>query len=82
MAMVLTIPVILDDYYETIEQNLFTTSNTQILDDCDYIIGEIAIGEWWDDYKKADIVALKRLELLSETIWKARLFLIGSDRNE
>lgn len=60
MAMVLTIPVILDDYYETIEQNLFTTSNTQILDDCDYIIGEIAIGEWWDDYKKADIVALKR----------------------
>lgn len=60
MAMVLTIPVILDDYYESIEQDLFTTSNTQILDDCDYIIGEIAIGEWWDDYTKADIVALKR----------------------
>lgn len=60
MAMVLTIPVILDDYYETIEQNLSTTSNTQILDDCDYIIWEIAIGEWWNDYKKSDVVALKR----------------------
>ena len=57
--MPLTIPVILDDYYESIEQDRFI-SNKQILDDCEYIIGEIAIGEWWDDYTKRDIAALKR----------------------
>lgn len=57
--MVLKLPTILDDYYDEIEQNTFGTSNRQILDDCDYIIGEIAIGEWYSDYTKADIKALK-----------------------
>ena len=62
--MILTIPVILDDYYETIEQDLCATSKEHILDDCEYIIGEIAIGEWWDDYTKAEIASLKRFRTL------------------
>ena len=62
--MILTLPLILEDYYESIEQELYNTSNKQVLDDCEHIIGEIAIGEWWDDYTKRDIATLKRFRTL------------------
>ena len=62
--MILALPLILDDYYESIEQDLYYLSNKQALDDCEYIIGEIAIGEWWDDYTKRDVAALKRFRTM------------------
>lgn len=62
--MVLTLPLILDDYYDDIEQNFFPLSSKEILDDCEYIIGEIAIGEWYSHYSKADITALKRFRTM------------------
>lgn len=62
--MVLTYPTILEDYYDEIEQNLFTIKNEQILDDAEYIIGELAIGEWYGDYSKAEIAALKRFRTM------------------
>ena len=62
--MVLTFPTILDDYYDEIEQNRFTIKNEEILNDCDYIIGELAIGEWYGDYSKAEIAALKRFRTM------------------
>ena len=62
--MKLKIPVILDDYYETADQDLRRKTIPQILGDCEYIIGEIAIGEWWDDYSSADVAALKRFRTM------------------
>lgn len=61
--MVLTLPKIIDDYYEEIEQNLSQTTNRRLLADCDYIIGELAIGEWYS-YDKKDISSLKRFATL------------------
>lgn len=62
--MILTLPLILDDYYESIEQDMYYLSNKQALDDCEYILGEIAIGEWWDDYSKRDVSDLKRFRTM------------------
>ena len=62
--MVLTLPKILEDYYEEIEQDTFGIRNEQVLDDCDYIIGEIAIGEWYSGYTKAEKKHLKQFRTL------------------
>lgn len=61
--MVLTLPEILDDYYDEIEQSIFKMSNRAILADCEYIIGELAIGEWYS-YNKNDVIELKRFTTL------------------
>ena len=61
------LPVILEDYYDEIEENVETVSKAQMLSDCNYIITELGIGEWYGDYSKKEIAALKRFRT---RLWK------------
>lgn len=62
--MVLTLPLILEDYYDEIEYNPVYFNNDEVLEDADYIIGELSIGQWYDCYSKSDISNLKRFRTM------------------
>ena len=62
--MVITIPMILEDYYDEIEQDRSSITNREILNDCNYIIDELSIGEWYSDYSKVEISKLKRFRTI------------------